>query len=88
MAHWKGNYFVIIFIVDTNYDLGIHFTGSEMRSWILFYSLPVLFGVLPEPYFSHFALLVAGLRIVLGDAITASGRTSAEHYFSQFYTEF
>ena len=24
--------------------------GSEMRNWLLFYSLPVLNGVLPNPY--------------------------------------
>ena len=42
-----------------------HWKASEYRSWMLFYSLPVLPGLLAEPYFSHYALLVAALHILL-----------------------
>ena len=43
--------------------------GSQLRSWLLYYSVPVLSGVLSEPYFSHFCYLVAATHIVLGDGI-------------------
>ena len=38
---------------------------SEFRSWILFYSLPLLLHVLPPLYFHHFALLVCAIHILL-----------------------
>ena len=44
--------------------------GSELRSWILFYSLPVLFGILPEPYFMHYALLFASVHVLMSDCLT------------------
>ena len=47
----------------------VSFTGSEMRSWILFYSFPDLLGVLPQPFFSHLTLLVAALHILWADKI-------------------
>lgn len=49
-------------------DLG-HWKGSELRSWILFFAQPVLFGILPAPYFNHLALLVASLHLLWGDTV-------------------
>ena len=31
--------------------------ASEYLSWLLKYSLPVIHGVLPEPYLTHYTLL-------------------------------
>ena len=42
-------------------------TGSELRSWLLFCSLPVLLGVLPQPYITHFALLVASVYLLMSE---------------------
>ena len=42
----------------------IKFIASEMRNWILYFSLPVLHGILPEPYISHFSLLVTALQLL------------------------
>ena len=47
-----------------------YLTASEFRSWVLYYSLPVLNDILPEPYLSHYALLVGAVHVFLSDNIT------------------
>ncbi len=49
-----------------------HWKASEYRSFLLYYSLPLLLGVLPLDYFQHFSLLVVTLRMFLSENITAS----------------
>lgn len=44
--------------------------AHEWQTWLLYYSLPVLQDVLPKKYFTHWALLVEGISILLGDNIT------------------
>ena len=59
-----------------------------MRNWLLFYSLPVLNGVLPNPYFSHYSLLVAGLLLLTSDRITREDIGNAKLYLSEFYVQY
>ena len=59
-----------------------------MRNWLLFYSLPVLNGVLPNPYLSHYSLLVAGLLLLTSDRITPDDIRNAELYLNEFYVKF
>lgn len=35
--------------------------ANEPRSWLLHYSLPVLYGILPPLYYLHFSLLVSSI---------------------------
>ncbi len=44
--------------------------ASELRSWLLFYSLPLLLDILPSLYLHHFALLVCAVHILLQDSFT------------------
>ena len=44
--------------------------ASELRSWLLFYSLPCLFGILAEECFQHLACFVEVLWLMLQDSIT------------------
>ena len=44
--------------------------ASELRSWLLFYSLPCLFGILAEECFQHLACFVEALWLMLQDSIT------------------
>ncbi|XP_074113990.1 uncharacterized protein LOC141537065 isoform X2 [Cotesia typhae] len=44
--------------------------ATEWRSWLLFYSLICLKGILPQKYLEHLALLVEALRILLSDRIS------------------
>ena len=44
--------------------------AHEWQNWLLYYSVPVLKGTLPNKYLSHWALLVEGISILLGSEIT------------------
>lgn len=41
-----------------------HWKASEFRSFLLFYSLPCLWQILPEEYFQHFLLLVEAIWLL------------------------
>lgn len=43
-------------------------TASEYRSWILFYSIPVLHGILDDTYLQHYILLIQAVWILLSDS--------------------
>lgn len=47
-----------------------HLKASELRSFLLFYGLPCLWGLLPNEYFQHFLLLVDAVFILLQDSIS------------------
>ncbi|KAJ8048972.1 hypothetical protein HOLleu_01500 [Holothuria leucospilota] len=47
-----------------------HWKASEFRSWILFYSLPVLKGVLPSRYLAHMLLFVLAVWVLLQESVT------------------
>ena len=66
----------------------VTFIGSELRNWLLFYSLPVLKDVLPNPYLSHYALLVAALSLLSSDKVSSSDLEAAAEYLRQFYQKF
>jgi hypothetical protein len=76
---------ICIYIVHVLYTTLL---GSEMRNWLLFYSLPVLNGVLPNPYLSHYSLLVAGLLLLTSDRITPEDIRNAELYLKEFYVKY
>ena len=64
------------------------YTASEMRNWILYFSLPVLHGILPEPYISHFSLLVAALQLLSSVSVTQDGLKYATDCISTFLDKF
>lgn len=43
--------------------------AHEWQHWLLYYSLPVLKGILPQKYHCHWALLVEGISILLGSEL-------------------
>lgn len=45
--------------------------AHEWQHWLLYYSLPVLKGILPQKYLCHWALLIEGISILLGSALNA-----------------
>ena len=49
-----------------------HFKASELRAFLLFYSLPCLWTLLEEEYFQHLLLLVDALFLLLQDSISPS----------------
>uniref|UniRef100_A0A1X7TKI8 Transposase domain-containing protein n=1 Tax=Amphimedon queenslandica TaxID=400682 RepID=A0A1X7TKI8_AMPQE len=65
---------------DMNY-----WKASEFRTWLLFYSLPLLLHILPPLYFHHFALLVCAMHILLSKQITDMACGAAEEMLLDFY---
>ena len=45
-------------------------TGAEFQSWLLWYSLPVLQGILPPTYYHHYSCLVAAIGMLLETQLT------------------
>ena len=88
VKHWKGRLKRKLYY--SMYNSFLPPTASEFRSWLLYYSLPVLHEILPNPYFAHYALLVAAMHIYLGDSITQSDFRWAElviHRFCESFAE-
>lgn len=75
-------------ITDVSY-----WKASELITWLLVYSLPVLHGIMSEEYFLHHQLLVAGLYHLYKDGMThddiETGRILLNCYvrdFEKLYT--
>ena len=62
----------------------MHWKASELRNWLLFYSLPFLHGFLPL-YLHHYALLVCAMHILLQEKIALSQIDAAELMLNEFY---
>lgn len=63
----------------------MNFVASEVRSWLLYYSLPALKGILADEYYCHYALLATSIYILLSSPVTQHGRLLAERQLEEFY---
>lgn len=71
-----------------------YWKATEYRSWLLYYSLPVMINILPVDYIIHHMLLVEAVATLLQDSISLTMLIKAEqlikHYcfkFSIYYSE-
>lgn len=71
--------------IEKNYA---NFKATELQSWLLYYSLPCLIGLLHEQYLNHFLLLSEGIYILLGDNITEQELKRADKLLDLFYEQF
>lgn len=55
-----------------------YWKASELRAWLLFYSLPCISGKLPPQYVQHWTLLVAAIFLLLQEEITERDLLMAE----------
>ena len=62
--------------------------GARLREWLLYYSLPVLHGMLSASLLDHYCFFVAGVHILLSDAITEDQFSCADYCFNQFYSKY
>jgi len=62
-----------------------YWKASELRYWVLYYSLPLLLHRLPSVYWHHYALLVCSLHLLLKSSISAEEIDAAEQMLSDFY---
>lgn len=64
-----------------------YFKASELQAWLLYYSVPCLIDILPQRYLEHFACMVEGVYILLGDNITPDLLAKARDLLSRFYRD-
>ncbi|XP_064468542.1 uncharacterized protein LOC135379646 [Ornithodoros turicata] len=62
--------------------------AQEYRSWLLYYSLPVLGGILPRRYFMHFSLLVRAVFLLLQDTVEGADLNVAQDLLSEFVVKY
>ena len=58
--------------------------ASELRSFLLYYGIPALFGILGANYFQHFAILSQGSFILLQDSISEQELQQCERPLEYF----
>jgi len=65
-----------------------YWKASELRSFLLYYDIPALLGILGANYFQHFAILSQALFILLQDSISEQElqqwRTLLEYFCLMF----
>ena len=62
-----------------------YWKASEFRTWLLFFSLPLLVKFLPPLYFHHFSLLVNAMHLLLSKEVTLIQCNVAEEMLGDFY---
>ena len=58
--------------------------GSEFQGWLLWYSLPVLEGMLPDPYYKHYTYFVAAIGLLLKSDISTDELQTADDHLESF----
>lgn len=59
-----------------------------MRSFLLYYGIPVHQGIVPDNYFHHFAIFVHAIYICLQEPISSEDLTKAELMLFRFCEDF
>jgi len=66
-----------------------HFlSAAEYRSWLFFYSLPCMKGILSDDLFNHYALLVGGIYLLCQESISPADLKKAEMLLAHFVEMF
>ena len=60
----------ILISVEYTHAFLILILASEYRSWLLYYSLPVLHGVLAKEYVENVVYLISALHLLLQESIS------------------
>lgn len=61
-----------------------HLKASELRTFLLFYSIPCLYNILPDAYLQHLILLVQAIYLLLQDSISQSELKKASSLLKHF----
>lgn len=62
-----------------------HWKASEFRSFLLYYGIPCVEGILPNSYLEHFACLVEATFLLLQEKITAKDLNRCKKLLDVFY---
>ncbi|MGH0116610.1 UNVERIFIED_CONTAM: hypothetical protein FKN15_057450 [Acipenser sinensis] len=61
-----------------------YWKAHEWQTWLLYYSLPLLKDMLPTAYYSHWALLVEGISVLLSSNLSREDITHANEALAYF----
>ncbi|XP_070551310.1 uncharacterized protein [Ptychodera flava] len=65
-----------------------YWKASEIRSFLMYYGMAVLFGILPQMYYEHFVLLSQGIFILALESISDDQLHQADYLLRRFCLEF
>ena len=88
VKHWKGKLIENNIICLISGALTLCLIGSELRNWVLYFSLPVLNEILPDPYYTHFAHFVGAIHLLSASKVLRDDLETAEALLSTFYAQF
>ena len=71
--------------LEANYQ---KFKATEYQVFLLFYGIPCLYGILPEKYLNHFAMLSEAIYILVSDTISESDILRSRYLCEEFYRQF
>lgn len=61
-----------------------YWKASELRSWLLYYSLPVLKDILTKIYYDHYLLFVSAVYLLLQDSVSISDLQNCDKQIKNF----
>lgn len=64
------------------------YKANEFRNWVLYYSIPSLYSILPRKYLDHFALFSKSLYLLLQSKISQNDVHLARQYITKFVIEY
>lgn len=62
--------------------------GSELKNWLLAYSLAMYFNLLPYRYYEHYKLLVVGIFLLSQKSVSEQDIETAQQLLDQYVYEF
>jgi len=65
-----------------------YYKASEYRAFLLYYSLPVLSGILPSQYLNHYSLLVVSIHTLLQQSISDRQLNQCQSLINTFCRQF
>lgn len=65
-----------------------YWKANELRSFLLYYGLPVFYGLLPDEHFEHYFYFVRAIYLLLLESISEEQLKIAEQLLQQFSFKF
>lgn len=66
----------------------VHWKAFELKTWLFYYTVPVLQGIMADVYFQHYLLLVAGISYLSNNVISITMIDAAKNFLRRFVQEF
>lgn len=76
---------IVVFLHVTYFALLFVYAGTEWQYWLLFYSLPLLSGILPNVYYLHYCALVCAIAMLVSGNISEGDLDKASVLLKEFH---